>query len=643
MGNHTNLCQNHSRFRVGRIPSGTMTLVTVRESVKAAISLLSVRDRRLFWIATAIQMSTALLDLIGVVLLGLVGALAVATVQSQPPPSLVESVASFLGLRSLSNTELVLFFSGLAAVVLLVKSVTSSLLMRRVFRFLANRQALISSHLSRILLAQPLTFIHARSSQETSFALISGTAAAVSILGHTSIVLAELALLVLLGAALIFASPWVGIGAVAFFLLVAVALQRVVGDWAHRVGIVSAKADIASTQAVQEAMGSYREITVSNRQDIYATRIGELRWEAARVAADAQFIGTFPKYLFEAALVIGGLALAGVLFATQESAAAVGTLALFLAAGSRVMPSVLRLQGSALSIRSAAGQAEPAFSLIRDLGTGGYPAAETAQQVYAPNRMMDFDHDGFIPHVVLQRVCMRYPGADSDAVNEVSIEIPPGSTFAIVGRSGSGKSTLADLILGVLSPNAGSVSISSTSANQVVRTWPGALAYVPQDVRVLNGTVRSNVALGLPDAFIDDEAVRIALTRAHLHDFLRLERSGLDTAVGEFGVKLSGGQRQRLGIARALYTNPKVLVLDEATSALDAETESLVTTTIRELSGQVTIVAIAHRLATVAQADQVLYLDQGRAVALGTFDQVRTAVPAFDRQAELLGMDALGT
>jgi ABC-type multidrug transport system fused ATPase/permease subunit len=164
------------------------------------------------------------------------------------------------------------------------------------------------------------------------------------------------------------------------------------------------------------------------------------------------------------------------------------------------------------------------------------------------------------------------------------------------------------------------------------------VAYVPQDVAMANGTVRENVALGLPVEIIDDDWVWDALNRAHLGEFLRDSREGLDTVIGEHGIKLSGGQRQRLGIARALYTRPKLLVLDEATSALDAETEQAIANTLQELEGNVTTVTIAHRLATIRHCDLVVYLEGGRAQAQGSFSEVRALAPQFDRQAQLLGL-----
>ena len=207
-----------------------------------------------------------------------------------------------------------------------------------------------------------------------------------------------------------------------------------------------------------------------------------------------------------------------------------------------------------------------------------------------------------------------------------------------MGATAAGKSTLAEVILDVLLPDTGSVLISGLAPHVFVARWPGGMAYVPQDVAVLTGTVRENVALGIPTGLIEDSLVWEALERAPLATFLHESRDGIDTVVGENGVQLSGGQRQRLGIARALYSRPKLIVLDEATSALDAETERVITETLETLAGDVTLILIAHRLASVRHCDQVIHLAGGRITGRGTFEEVRAQVPEFNRQAELMGL-----
>ena len=284
--------------------------------------------------------------------------------------------------------------------------------------------------------------------------------------------------------------------------------------------------------------------------------------------------------------------------------------------------------------------AQPTFYLFDQLerpATRGVDAGvgALAARVHA---QIETGYPDFAGDVHVQDVGLTFDGAPEPVLDDISLHVAPGHSIALVGSTGAGKSTLADVILGVLAPDEGQVLIGGLAPRQAIQRWAGAIAYVPQNVALVAGTVRENVALGLPNEVINDDLVWEALRRAHLGDFLQDERDGLDTHIGERGFRLSGGQRQRLGIARALYTRPRLLVLDEATSALDAETELAIVETLAELEGDVTTITVAHRLATVRSADQVLYLDRGRIAARGTFDEVRAQSEEFDNQASLLGL-----
>ena len=210
--------------------------------------------------------------------------------------------------------------------------------------------------------------------------------------------------------------------------------------------------------------------------------------------------------------------------------------------------------------------------------------------------------------------------------------------MAFVGPSGAGKTTVIDVLLGVLKPDTGSVLISGVAPLIAVAKWPGAVSYVPQDVVIAAGTIRENVGLGYPVEIASDELVLSALKVANLEEFVLGLPEGMDSQVGERGAKLSGGQRQRLGIARAMFTKPNLLVMDEATSALDGETEEGITRAIQAMRGKTTIVMIAHRLSTVRDADVVVYMDKGMILAQGNFSEVRDSIPNFDRQAKLMGL-----
>jgi ABC-type multidrug transport system fused ATPase/permease subunit len=255
-----------------------------------------------------------------------------------------------------------------------------------------------------------------------------------------------------------------------------------------------------------------------------------------------------------------------------------------------------------------------------------------------PSHEAILTHHDFNPVVKLTNVSLKYPNQENSAIEDINLSIAAGSTIAIVGSSGAGKTTLIDVLLGVLSPSAGAITISGLDPMDAILKWPGAISYVPQDVEIVNGTIRENIALGFPPDLASDEIILRALRLSNLEDFITHLPDGIDTQVGERGTKISGGQRQRLGIARALFTNPKLLVLDEATSALDGETEANVSNEIMNLHGDVTVIFIAHRLSTVRNADIVIYMDKGRIVSTGTFLEVRNQVPDFDRQAKLMGL-----
>jgi len=610
-------------------------------SVKDSLALLTRPDRRKLGIVTGIQMLSSLLDAAGVALFGIVAAMATSSVSGTPLPSMVTSI---LGSTDDSPDELLnraIRLAIIAGFLLIAKSVVNVLLTRRVLRFLAYRQAVVSGQLAATLLARPLLQVQRRESQETAFALTTGVnAAMLGVLGQAVTICSELSLLGVLAVGLLVLDPVVAIFAVAFFAGIALILQRIMSNRAHRLGQTSSTAEVASIALVQESVSTYREVLVSNRRNVYVDRFQALRWTAAQVQADLNLMSLVPKYVFEVALIVGAGLLAWSQFLLKDVSAAMATIAVFLAAGSRVVPSMLRLQGATLGVRVTGGMARPTIELAQELATttaADLPEQEIVTVDELARRIQD-GYPGFEATIEVRDVTFAYDLANEPSLHRVGLAVAAGASVALVGPTGAGKSTLADAILGVVKPAQGEVLIGGLPPLEAVSQWPGALAYVPQTVAIATGTIRQNVALGLPERAIDDDRVWEALKSARLDDFLKEAREGLDTIVGESGVRLSGGQRQRLGIARALYTRPRLMVLDEATSALDAETERAIVDTLQELEGEVTIVTIAHRLATVRHCDLVVYLEAGRVVAQGSFDEVIAAVPNFAQQAHLLGL-----
>jgi ABC-type multidrug transport system fused ATPase/permease subunit len=288
------------------------------------------------------------------------------------------------------------------------------------------------------------------------------------------------------------------------------------------------------------------------------------------------------------------------------------------------------LQQGAIQIQSGIGNATYTLEMIDELNYSPLASSDLA--------LFTSEHSNFSADVSIKKMSLTYQGQNIPALSDIDLEIKPGTTNAIVGPSGAGKTSLIDVILGVTTPDDGDASVSGLDPRATIQKWPGAIAYVPQDISIANRTIAENVALGFEIERVGVDLIWKALGIAQLADFVRSLPEGLNTHVGDRGAKLSGGQRQRLGIARALITNPKLLVFDEATSALDGQSELDVSDAIQNLKGSATVVMIAHRLSTVRNADQVIYMDRGKIIARGTFEEVRAKVNDFDKQAKLMGL-----
>ena len=612
------------------------------DTVRSSLNLLTQRDQRVLAFIVAAQGVLGLMDLLGIALLGLVVGIAASAATNTSSP-ILEAITRRLGITITDPILFTAILAGVAALVLILKSLLSFWTTRRAFQFLANRQAMVSGRLSALLLARPLIYVHSRSSQENAFALTSGAASAtLGIIGQSVVIASEAALLLVLGFGLVLISPWVTLFTMLYFTAVALIVNRLVSKRAERLGATAAGADIASLSVMQEVLRSYREVFVSGRRGLYVHTFQDRRWIAASVQADLFITSQIPKYVFDIALVVGG----GLLVASQtisgNLASGLAVIAIFYVAASRIMPSLMRMQGALIDMRHSSGNAKLTFELAEELEhSSSYSPMSVdvyERELSHITGAMNCSYLGFRPHVIISGVSVLYPGAQVKALDDVSVEISAGQSTALVGPTGAGKSTLADLLLGLLEPETGRVMISDVSPREAIARWPGAISYVPQDIAVKDGTIRENVALGLPGGTILDDRVWEALDRAHLGEFLRSERDGLGTVVGEHGARLSGGQRQRLGLARALYSRPKLLLLDEATSALDSETEYMVNEALTSLRSEVTQVVIAHRLSTVRDCDQVIYIEGGRIAAYGTFSEVRRMSAAFDRQAHLSGL-----
>ena len=602
-----------------------------RTTLGRSFYVLPKNDRRKLCAVLLFQVFLGVLDLVGIAIFGVLGALAVTGVGSRTPGSRVSVVLDNLGLSGLSLQWQAIILAILATGLLIGKTILSALFIRRTMFFLGRRGALISSLLVSRLLAQPLQVIQQRTIQQNLFAVTGGVGAiTLGVLGTAVALISDTSLLLIMFLGLFLVDPTIAISTLIVFGGIGYLLYRLMNVRAKFLGLQQSELVIESNVRVLEVLGSYRESVVRNRRQYYAKNIGQQQMILANNSAEIAFMPNVGKYVIEITVVLGSLLISAIQFALQDATQAVGVLSVFLAASTRIAPAVLRVQQGALHIRGSLAAGNSTLELIDQIGMQD-------DMTYAGDQL-DLQHSGFFGDIKLSNVQLTYPGETLPAITEINFEIANGESVALVGPSGAGKTTLVDVILGVLTPDIGSVSISGVEPLKAFGKWQGAVSYVPQDVLISYGTVRENVSLGFPIDLAEDEIVWRALELAQLAEFVKELPMGLDTHVGDSGTKWSGGQRQRLGIARAMFTNPKLLVLDEATSALDGQTEADISMAIQGLKGSVTVIMIAHRLSTVRNADQVAYMEKGKIVARGTFEEVRTEVPDFDSQAKLMGL-----
>lgn len=588
-------------------------------------SLFSRADKIKIILVTLIQIGLSILDLVSVAFVGLLTALTINGIQSKQPTGTVSRVMSSLGIGNLEFQQQAAILGFAAGSLLILRTILALIFNKRLLIFLSVKAAKLSSDLIAKLLQQSILVIQEKSIQERIFLVTSGVGAITNGVIATGVMLvADTALLIVMFAGLTIVNPTIAITSAAGFGLVGAALFQLLKHRAAVLAINDAGWSVQSNQKLAEVLASFREATVRNRRDYYSALISDYRYKMARAQADAMFIPTISKYVIEMSLVLGSLILAAAQFLLFDALHAISILAVFLAAGARVAPAILRLQQGAIQIKANLAVATETLNLWSKINISNQAnQVDFSTTVATPST--------FTPSVSLRSVSYCYPDSQEFTLKGINLEIHPGEMVAISGSSGAGKSTLVDLILGVLEPTQGEALLSNIPPSAAIRKFTGQISYVPQDVLIVDGTIKTNVALGYPEADVNDELVWESLKAAHLDDFVRQLPGGINHLIGERGTNLSGGQRQRLGLARGLFTKPKILVLDEATSALDGQTEASITEMLLGLRGSITLIVIAHRPSTIQEAERILFLKDGVIAAQGTFKEVERLIPEFGK------------
>jgi ATP-binding cassette subfamily C protein len=592
--------------------------------LKTFFDLLTPRERRNLFLLFGAVLVMAVLEVVSVA--SIMPFLSVAA----DPASIHENVYLTWTYETFSfaDTNTFLIALGLAALTALVVSNAFIVLTTwALFRYVWSRNHHLSRRLLRSYLYRPYEYFLTRNSAELGKNILEEVKEIVSQMLAPGLRGGAKAIVALAIIGFLFAIDPIVALMVTLVLGVAYAIMYyAVRDRLDQTGAERVASNTRRYRFVSEAFGGIKEVKLRGKEEALLDQYTKPSLRYARTQANYQVIKDAPRYILEAVAFGGIILIAVYLIAVQDNIRQViPMLGLYAFAGYRLMPA---LQQAFKGIASARFNSAALQTLHRDL------QQQTKASVASTNKDMTGNHLTLDASLVLDNVSFTYPGADSPAIENISLEIPAHTTVGFVGKTGSGKTTAVDLILGFLRPQEGIITIDGTPLrDDTIRCWQQSIGYVPQDIYLVDDTVARNIAFGVPEENIDMERVRDAARRAHILDFVQEDLpERWKTVVGERGVKLSGGQRQRIGIARALYHRPSVLVFDEATSALDQATEASVMKAIYALDGNHTILMIAHRLSTVRRADNIVMLERGRKVGEGRYDELA------DRHAKFKSM-----
>jgi ATP-binding cassette, subfamily B, bacterial PglK len=522
------------------------------------------------------------------------------------------------GLGGVANTTLLLWVVAAMAVFFVIRSIV-----KIVAKYVQARVAHnAGSRLSAELFEGYLLWPYSRHLTRPTAELIRNSHEAVqNLVGNVLLpvirIVAEGLLVVAMLVVLVVLAPLATLAAVLVVGGAAVLLLLAVQPRLKRLGAIRHDESQSTLTALQQGLFGIRDVKVLGREAEFADAYRSGRGQMARADYLRDTATHLPSIVLEMALL--GFILAYFAITLLRGGAAQDTLSvlgLFAYAGLRLQPSLQLILAGLNKLRFSAA---PLQDLHDDLATMDRVRRPREQTAPLP----------FSSALTLEHITFRYEHADHDALTDISLTITRGEQIGICGPTGGGKTTLVDVITGLLPPTTGRVLVDGQDLRDHEREWHAALGIVPQTVFLTDDTLRRNIALGVPDQHIDDDAVREAVRLAQLDEFVNQLPDGLETTVGERGVRVSGGQRQRVAVARALYRSPSVLVFDEGTSALDNATEALLMDAIERLRGRHTILLVAHRLSTVRNCDRIVFLEHGRMTGLGTYDDLQSSNAGF--------------
>jgi len=607
-------------------------------AVRASLAFMTPRERSKFYFLTVLRALLSLLDLAGILAIGfIVTSTAIFLTAGSDPNRVLE----FAGMQIPAvNAQTLPWVSAGVLAMFLTKALFSVILTRKAAFFVATVEAKSARAIAEVSFGGDLGDARKQSREELMYAIQVGSPSAFNtLLNAVNALFTEAMLFVLICLGFLFVDPWATLAAVIYLGLIALVMQYFVGSLMTKAGKIAAHGAVQANTAISDLLSVFRELLVLGKREKYIDGIYKARVATADSAATQHYLSGMPRYIIEAALLVGIALFVSAQALSGDIVKSAATIGVFLSGGFRLTAAMLPLQSSLLAINGALAPAKTAHDILdvskRKRVSHSLPATGRIENSSLFNKASVTFPIG----VRMDNVSFFYPDSNQPALTNTSLVIEPGAQVALMGPSGAGKSTIADLLCTVLTPSTGSIIRTDQSGVTTDPVEPGRVSYVPQKPGLVSGTILENIALAEEPANVDRAKALDALRLAHLSNLIHELPEGLDTSLGKLQDGLSGGQIQRLGLARALYTQPGLLVMDEATSALDGESEAEIQKALDEMRGRVTVVLIAHRLNTIQHADKVILVEEGRVKDAGTFKELIQRNPSVERLVDLMNVE----
>ena len=600
----------------------------MRTVIGQAIAYLTPVEKARFNLILFLRILVSVFDLIAILAIGFFGiSIALFLTSGSDPNRTIEFLSFALPAVTMQRIP---FMALLVLALFLTKGLLSIYLTNRQANMLAKVEARSAQQIAAIAFSEGLEDIRRLSKEDIQFAIQVGSPSAFNqLLNFFTTAVAEGALFLFILLAFILVDPLSALMAITYFLCIGFVIHFFIGNRMEKSSEILASSAIAANSGIDDLSEVIREVNVLNRKDHFLNKIYQARIEAASSAASQFTLSGAPRYIIEAALMAGLALFVLIQITVGDLVAAAGSIGVILSGGFRLTAAMLPLQVALVQIKVNIPAAQKALVLLSQ----GSPKSNGIEN---GNLKLVQSHGA---EVEISEVSFTYANSDEPSIIDLNLKIHAGQQVALIGSSGAGKSTLADLILGLLSPSKGIVLINGVNPSQAIRQNPGLIAYVPQKPGMVSGSIIENIAIGVKPDEVDYKKLEQVIAQAHLKELISDLPHGINTNLGKRKDELSGGQLQRIGLARALYCEPRLLVMDEATSALDATSEHEINKVLDEMRGKITIILIAHRLNTIQRSDIVYLLDRGKITASGSFAELHRSNTTVQNLAALMAIN----